>query len=102
MTEQVRTRATVERKDFLRVAIVERDQYNSHDKAAKALGMTADSFKQRYYREKKEYPAAFNGVPDYPRGKESQDDVLKMLKELREAAKASKPETEGGEEIASS
>lgn len=58
-------RITVQLEDFLRVTVAEREQFDSIEKAASALGMTEGSFKQRLTRERKEYPSIFKSVPKY-------------------------------------
>ena len=82
-------RVHVKLKDFLRVAIVERSTYDTHEKAANELGMTVSSFKQRLSKEKKEYPSVFEGVPRYagqgagPK-RASESEALEILAELKQ------------------
>ena len=85
----MKSRVHVSMKDFLRVSIVERSKYPTQDEAAKELGLTVSSFKQRYIREKKHYPEVFNGVPNYPTNtgnkRASLSEVQAMLESLRGA-----------------
>ena len=53
------TRAVVALKDFLRVTIAQRDQFDSVELAYTELGMTPASFKQRLITERKRYPKLY-------------------------------------------
>lgn len=85
----MKNRVHVSMEDFLRVSIVQRSEFPTQESAAKELGLTVSSFKQRYIREKKRYPQAFTGVPSYPSNsgnkRASLNDVLGMLEALRGA-----------------
>ena len=54
-----KARASVTLKDFLRVTIAQRGQFNSVELACNELGMTAASFKQRLITERKRYPKLY-------------------------------------------
>ena len=54
-----KTRAVVSLKNFLRVTIAQRDQFNSVELACTELGMTPASFKQRLMTERKRYPKLY-------------------------------------------
>jgi hypothetical protein len=80
-------RVTVTAEDFIRVAIVEREKFDSKEKAAAELGMTVNSYAQRLSRERKHMPAVFEGVPHYkgdagPK-RISEDEGLAILKKLK-------------------
>lgn len=83
----MQNRVHVSMEDFLRVAIVQRDKFPTQMEAAIQLGLTESSFKQRYIREKKRYPQAFTGVPNYPAKTGNQlksiHEVLGMLESLK-------------------
>ena len=87
MSKPKKTRTVVSLEDFLRVVIVEREQYPTPEDAAEALGMTKNSFTQRLVRERKAYPAVFEGVPTYRTGggprRPSEDEALAILESLR-------------------
>jgi hypothetical protein len=77
-------RASVSERDFVRVVIVERDQFDTVEKAANELGLTIASFRQRLTRERKRYPELFENVPSYSRGTriKSLDEMQSILAEL--------------------
>lgn len=85
----MKNRVHVSMEDFLRVSIVRRSEFPTQEVAAKELGLTISSFKQRYIREKKRYPQAFVGVANYPTNSGNKaptlNDVLGMLEALRGA-----------------
>lgn len=85
----MKNRVHVSMEDFLRVSIVKRSEFPTQEAAAKELGLTISSFKQRYIREKKRYPQAFVGVANYPTNSGNKaptlNDVLGMLEALRGA-----------------
>ena len=60
-----KTRAVVTLKDFLRVTIAQRDQFNSVELACTELGMTPASFKQRLMTERKRYPKLYENWQPY-------------------------------------
>ncbi len=60
-----KTRAVVTLKDFLRVTIKERSMLETVEAAAKELGMTPASFKQRLITEKKRYPNLYKNWKPY-------------------------------------
>ena len=60
------TRVHVALKDFLRVTVKQREDFDTPEKAATELGFTSvDSFKQRLTKERKAYPTIFESVPKY-------------------------------------
>ena len=60
-----KTRAVVSLKNFLRVTIAQRDQFNSVELACTELGMTPASFKQRLMTERKRYPKLYENWQPY-------------------------------------
>ena len=54
-----KTRAVVSLKNFLRVTIAQRDQFNSVELACTELGMTPARFKQRLMTERQRYPKLY-------------------------------------------
>ena len=98
-TKQSRVHVTLE--DFLRVVIVEREQFPTIAQAASELGMTEGSLKQRITREKKNMPKVFDGVPRYSGSsgphRHSEEDALALLASLR---KDTSEESEGPKEDA--
>ena len=60
-----KTRAVVTLKNFLRVTIAQRDQFNSVELACTELGMTPASFKQRLMTERKRYPKLYENWQSY-------------------------------------
>ncbi len=85
MSEKVK-RISVSLRDFLRVAVVKRDEFDTPEKAANALGMTLGSFSQRMTRERKAYPSVFEGVASYSKQgpkRATEDEALALLEGLR-------------------
>lgn len=83
----VRTRVSVPLKDFLNVTVKLRDEFDTPEKAAAELGYTSvDSFKQALTRNRKRYPAIFEGVPKYTSTNglnvPSEEEALALLAEL--------------------
>lgn len=52
-------------RDSFRVIIVEREKFDTAEKAASELGLTKSSFKQLVGRLRKRYPDQFDNVPHY-------------------------------------
>jgi len=61
---ETRPRATSEQ--FVKV-FLDRDKYDTKEKAAAALEMAVSSYVQRVKRERDRYPELFDAVPEYPR-----------------------------------
>lgn len=82
----VRVRASVSLENFLRVTVADRDNYRTASEAAKALGMTEASFKQRLQKERKNYPTIFSSIQKYesssPR-RVSEADAIKMIEQMK-------------------
>ena len=82
-------RVSVSLEDFLRVVIAEREQYPTVIEAAKALGMAEMSFRQRFTRERKDFPEVFKGVPTYGNGggrkRATKAEAMEILARLRAA-----------------
>jgi hypothetical protein len=82
-------------KDFIKVTVVERDKFDSAEKASKELGYTSvESFKQALKRNRERFPKVFEGVAKYtvvngPRVA-TEDEALAMLAELKAPAEEKK------------
>ena len=80
-------RASVSLGDFLKVTVVDREQFNTADIAANELGMTIGSFKQRLMKERKAYPDIFSVVPKYKSGtrkrRPTQEEAIQLLESLK-------------------
>ena len=84
-------RVRVGLEDFLRVAVVEREQHDTAESAASALGLTVSSFKQRLAKERKAYPEIFKAVPAYQTAKggakrATPSEALAILERLQNSA----------------
>jgi|19_taG_2_1085344.scaffolds.fasta_scaffold00172_18 hypothetical protein len=83
-------------KDFLRVTISKRDEFDTAEKAATELGYTSlESFKQALTRNRKRYPKVFNAVPKYTSSNgphvATNDEVALLMAELE--AETAEPDT---------
>jgi hypothetical protein len=77
-----KTRAVVSLKNFLRVTIAQRDQFDSVTLACDELGMTAASFKQRLMTERKRYPKLYENWQSYTSDQRripSEDEAAELL-----------------------
>ena len=69
-------------KEFLRVVIVEREKFDTVEKAAAELKMGKQGFNNRLKRTRESYPDIFVTVKGYPRKpvqKPSQDEAAALL-----------------------
>ena len=87
MSEEKQKRVRVGLEDFLRVAVVQRSQFDTMQ-AAEKLGLTESSFKQRLTKEKKAYPEIFEGVQPYRSSsngnkRATKEQALEMLNRLQ-------------------
>jgi hypothetical protein len=88
MSEEKQKRVRVGLEDFLRVAVVQRSQFDTMQAAAEKLGLTESSFKQRLTKEKKAYPEIFEGVQPYRSSsngnkRASKEQAMEMLNRLQ-------------------
>jgi hypothetical protein len=81
-----KSRAVVKFEDFIRVTVVERDKFDTAQKAANELGMKLTSFNQKLSAQRKEYPKVFESVPYYGHTKPSEDEALAILARLQAQA----------------
>ena len=88
--------------DFLNVTIAYRSEFDSALEAAKALGLTPASFKQRLKTERDRYPEMYADVPAYAndgRTKATKAQAAAILVKLQEA-KAEKEKAKAEKEKA--
>ena len=65
MAENGKTRPVVSAERFLEIVDARRSEFPTKEAAAKALGLTINSFNQRMSRERKRNPATFESIPFY-------------------------------------
>jgi hypothetical protein len=84
MSKPKKERASVSLQQFIKTTIVERDTYTTAQEAAKQLGMTLASFKQRLQKERKDYPSVYEGFQPYQerRRKATEAEALDILQSL--------------------